>query len=82
MLLQIVRYRRRIRGLSLSKERAGQVSIEAAFAFIVAILLLLGAAYIFVWMNKSIVEREEYQRKSVDGKYTPKPLKIFGASGD
>ena len=61
-------------GLRQSKPK-GQVSLEAAVAVIIAILLFLGAAYIFVWLNKCMVERQEHYKAGTD--YTPEPLNIF-----
>jgi hypothetical protein len=65
------------------RQGCGQVSLEAAFAVIVAILLLLGTAYIFVWMNKCMVERQEQCRRTGFFNqywwypYRPKQLEIF-----
>lgn len=46
--------------------RKAQVSLETAFALIITILLLLGATYIFVWMNKTMVERQKNYKADID----------------
>lgn len=69
------------------KEKLGQVTLETAFAMIVTILLLLGTTYIFVWLNKCMVERKEHytnQQYRYDTNenwnenfYQPSALEIF-----
>ena len=60
--------------------KSGQVSLETAFATIITILLLLGAAYLFVWLNKCMVKRQQAYINSTnttnDAFYDPEPLKI------
>jgi len=52
-------------------------------ALIVCIILLIGAAKIFVWLNQTLVERQEYYqwtRQNPTGKidfYTPQKMDIF-----
>ena len=62
----------------------GQATLELTISLIVCMVLLMGAAKIFVWLNKTLVERQEaYQqdRKNPVDKidfYTPEKLDIFG----
>lgn len=61
-----------------------QATLELTVSLIVCVILLLGAAKIFVWINKSMVERQQAYRNTRAaplGKidfYTPPKMDIFG----
>jgi len=63
------------------KKKSAQVSLETAFALIITILLLLGATYIFVWMNKTMVERQKSYKAGtdypIDDSHPERKLHIF-----
>ncbi|MCM8800167.1 MAG: hypothetical protein NC900_05530 [Candidatus Omnitrophica bacterium] len=71
----------------------GQVTLELTVALIVTILFLIGITKIFVWLNQTMVERQQaYQdtrpkttagvTKDKINFYTPKKLDIFGEESE
>jgi hypothetical protein len=83
ILIQRFAYRSKLLATEQDKalSRKAQVSLETAFALIVTILLLLGATYIFVWMNKTMVERQKSYKAgtdyTIDDSHPERKLHIF-----
>lgn len=67
----------------IAKNKA-QSTLEATIAMIAAVLLLLGILQVFVWVNKTMVERQEAFRSTRTNRsptvdfYTPGEFDIFG----
>lgn len=65
-----------------------QATLELTISLIVCVVLLIGIAKIFVWLNRCMVERQQaYQSGRINplGKidfYTPSKMDIFGENSD
>lgn len=68
-------------GLRLGeKNRFAQTSIELTLAILCVLILLIGISRLFVWLNQSLVERQEaYENIRQTGKLYAAPKYIVSA---
>lgn len=66
------------------KVRMAQVSLELIGSLIVCLVLIVGIARVFVWLNQCLINRQnEYQntrvapRENIDNFYAPEDLSIL-----